>query len=258
MIATTLECTLCGSGIEVDTGLCVACHRSIRFVLIPALGAPIPLVPEARVTFGREVGSSIRIADQRVSRAHAELDWRGSDPWLRDTSRHGTIVNGRPIDDVVLQHGDRVRMGGFRFTVLDRSCEREVLKRERVEATLEGRVSPGSLCELVEALALARKTGRLHVVSVTGERSWLNLSEGVPQRAQRGLVATGDDAALALLATGAGRYVFSEGETGGEGPLIQSSLVTLIHDATRAQERAARAETVLVDGPRGSGSLRAG
>ena len=71
-------------------------------------------VPVDRLPFrlGRGAESDLRLASGEVSRAHAEIVAAGADYAIRDRgSRHGTFVNGAPVDEGALQHGDRIRLG---------------------------------------------------------------------------------------------------------------------------------------------------
>ena len=64
------------------------------------------------VTLGREGDSSIPINDRWASRHHCQLFDRSGELHVRDlASKHGTIVNGSPIDECRLQQGDRVMVG---------------------------------------------------------------------------------------------------------------------------------------------------
>ena len=233
------QCGLCGSQIEADTRLCVGCHGAIRFVVVPAVGAPLPLCAGKALTFGRDPSCSVPINDPTVSRLHAELGWRNGLPELRDTSRHGTLVNGQPIDQRVLQGKDLVRIGGFQFTLVDRQRAQFIPQGQVTQAedcaVLQGRVGIGSLCEIVQSLALGRKTGKLHVSSGTGEKSWLSLRDGTPIAAQHELETQGVEAALSVLATSTGRFVFCEGEPGD--PLeLRIPLMSLLLEASRRQD----------------------
>jgi len=255
------ECTLCDSELERETGLCPACHRAIRYVLLPTLGAPIPLIPESLVTFGRSEDCTIRISDRSVSRLHALVDWEGSRPIVRDQSRHGTFVNGRPADAHFLEADDEVRMGGFQFTVHDRwlgerGGEPSVATQTGSFLALQGRVTPGSLSELVQGLALSRRTGRLYVTSPEGERSWLSLREGVPARALWGREASGGRAAMAVLSTSSGRFVFCDEDAPTQGQEVKTPLVTLLFEVARRRDEASRAATVAI-GRRRAAELRA-
>ena len=68
------------------------------------------------LSIGRDAGCTVQLADERVSRRHAEI-FRNSfgNHVLRDRSRNGTRVNHRPLDggDAVLMPGDRIYAGPY-------------------------------------------------------------------------------------------------------------------------------------------------
>ena len=91
------------------------------------LATPIPL-ERAEVTLGRALDAHVRLNDAKASRLHAcistEVDPESSRPTFRITdlqSTNGTLVNGRAITEVVLNHGDKILIGDqlFRFELLD-------------------------------------------------------------------------------------------------------------------------------------------
>jgi len=91
------------------------------------LAAPIPLeLPE--VTLGRSLDVHVRLNDAKASRLHAsivtEVDPNSGRTLfkVRDlNSTNGTLLNGRPVTEAVLNHGDKILIGGqlFRFELLD-------------------------------------------------------------------------------------------------------------------------------------------
>jgi diguanylate cyclase (GGDEF)-like protein len=91
------------------------------------LAAPIPLeLPE--VTLGRSLDVHVRLNDAKASRLHAsivtEVDPNSGTTLfkVRDlNSTNGTMLNGRPVTEAVLNHGDKILIGSqlFRFELLD-------------------------------------------------------------------------------------------------------------------------------------------
>ncbi|MFM9134641.1 MAG: FHA domain-containing protein, partial [bacterium] len=71
------------------------------------------------VTAGREPDSDLFLDDVTVSRRHAVFT-RTDDGWrLQDTeSLNGTYVNRRRVEDQLLQAGDEVQIGKYRFAYL--------------------------------------------------------------------------------------------------------------------------------------------
>ncbi|MEU8221671.1 DUF1707 and FHA domain-containing protein [Kribbella sp. NPDC048915] len=83
---------------------------------LPALALPAPGSPTVRI--GRGPGATLRLADDSVSRAHAELRHVGDRWLLRDLgSMNGTWVNDSRITTTVrVRPGDRVAFGAVEFT----------------------------------------------------------------------------------------------------------------------------------------------
>ena len=77
----------------------------------PTEGTVYDLVP-GEVTVGRGVENTIQIPSETVSRTHCCLLCRDEAWTLRDEgSRNGTLVNGAPVEEVVLKPGDEIRVG---------------------------------------------------------------------------------------------------------------------------------------------------
>ena len=77
------------------------------------------------VVLGRETGDNVRsiqLADQGVSRKHAEVFRIGEMFFIRDLeSRNGTFVNEQAISEVVLRIGDQIRIGSTLLVFEDRT-----------------------------------------------------------------------------------------------------------------------------------------
>jgi diguanylate cyclase (GGDEF)-like protein len=91
------------------------------------LAVPIPL-DRAEVTVGRALDADIRVNDSRASRLHARILTEVDDATnvtryrLKDLdSTNGTILNGKRIDQALLQDGDKFEVGDqlIRFEMLD-------------------------------------------------------------------------------------------------------------------------------------------
>ena len=65
-----------------------------------------------RVVIGRSKDSDIQVADQNVSRRHAEVRQEGAAHWVVDLdSTNGTEVNGRRLKRAKLRPGDTITVG---------------------------------------------------------------------------------------------------------------------------------------------------
>ena len=110
------------------------------------------------VVIGRGAKSDIQVDGDGVSRAHARLsrDQRGAVTVLDLGSANGTFVNGKRIDFVALQTGDRLRVGRevefeFRYEIPD---ERETLDlgKRQAASSVESNLA-----------AAMRNLGRMHL-----------------------------------------------------------------------------------------------
>jgi len=72
-----------------------------------------PLRP-GRTVIGRSDECDIALPSDAVSRVHCVLDHRNDGWWLTDRSRHGTAVDGTPVQRTALQPGAELSIGPFR------------------------------------------------------------------------------------------------------------------------------------------------
>lgn len=69
-------------------------------------------IGEVAVSFGRSAASTVVLHSRLASRHHAELRREEGSYTLYDhESRHGTFVNGEPIDARTLEPGDMITIG---------------------------------------------------------------------------------------------------------------------------------------------------
>ena len=104
----------------------VSSSKKLEVEWVPVLevaGVTHTLV-SAKTTVGRDSTADIQIGDNGLSRKHFEILWDGSSAVLRDLgSTNGVKVNGRKIDQVVLQNGTAFSAGRtqFLFNVIARA-----------------------------------------------------------------------------------------------------------------------------------------
>jgi pSer/pThr/pTyr-binding forkhead associated (FHA) protein len=74
-------------------------------------------------TVGRLPANLIHLADGRLSREHARIEFRGGSFWITDlASQNGTIVNGRLLSEAhQLREGDTIDIGTSRLMVVSES-----------------------------------------------------------------------------------------------------------------------------------------
>ena len=82
------------------------------------------------VLAGRHSDADLRLPLCDVSRRHCRFEFDHGDWHVIDlSSRNGTFVNERRVDDAVVHHGDRVRIGNFVFEVTQAESRRDELRR---------------------------------------------------------------------------------------------------------------------------------
>ncbi len=173
-----------------------------RLEVNDGLGRRIVLIDKPTLTIGRRTESDVRLVGSDVSREHAEIVQLDGHVVIKDHgSRYGTFVNGEPVTEHRLKHGDKVqlgRTGGAEVTFLTdevpsgtgtSSVGTAVGDIRQMATLLEGLRALGSGRVLDEVLALVLDTA----IGVTG--------------AERGFIMlAGDDGALDIkLARARGR-----------------------------------------------------
>ena len=84
----------------------------------PLQGALCAL-PEGEISIGRDVTNQLCSADAALSRRHCILVRAGAKCTVRDAgSRNGTRVNGVPVDEQLLAHGDQLSVGSSELMFL--------------------------------------------------------------------------------------------------------------------------------------------
>ncbi|MCX8038805.1 MAG: SpoIIE family protein phosphatase [Candidatus Sumerlaeia bacterium] len=118
-------------------------------------GMVYPLV-ESVTTLGRGPSNTVQIADRRASRFHAEIVRRGAVYKLRDLrSKNGTRVQDvRVTGEVVLRHGDQIRIGQTVYVFEDEDAQDAVGHARGAGATSAIRLAdttPTQMCGAVRA-----------------------------------------------------------------------------------------------------------
>ena len=81
-------------------------------VVLGAKKGTITHVKDAETTIGRDPASALCLSEESVSRKHCAIQADGDTYRVIDfDSSNGTFVNGIPVGNKVLQHGDRIRLG---------------------------------------------------------------------------------------------------------------------------------------------------
>ena len=99
----------------------------------PSKDSTIPL-PNGEATIGRDPTNVVPLVDPSVSRKHCLLRPEDGRFQIRDLeSRNGTLVNGEPVKEQWLRHGDEIATGDSVFLFLVEDDERPTGPASRVE-----------------------------------------------------------------------------------------------------------------------------
>lgn len=92
---------------------------------------------EDLITIGRAPDNMIVVDDPSVSSHHAEIRVVDRNCQLKDIgSTNGTRVNGNPVTEAQLGHGDRIRFGGIdaRYEAIDPTATQPLPRVPEIEA----------------------------------------------------------------------------------------------------------------------------
>jgi serine/threonine protein kinase len=90
---------------------------SVQIVVVsgPDKGQIFPIAVGATLQVGRSQSTPTKLTDQTVSRVHCQIEYDGERAVLMNISANGTTVNGKPVTQHELKHGDLVRIGATEF-----------------------------------------------------------------------------------------------------------------------------------------------
>ena len=101
-------------------------------------------IPAGEMPIGRDSSNLLAISDPSLSRRHCVLVSSGDNFTIRDLkSRNGTAVNGIPIEERLLDHGDQISVGDSIFVFqlrdepVDAPSDHVEFSNSRVQATVQ-------------------------------------------------------------------------------------------------------------------------
>ncbi len=146
-----------------DSGVAEVVRVIVAYSPDPAcVGLPRVLGAEA-IVVGRE-GTGLALPDARISRAHAALELRDRNPFVRDLgSRNGTFVNGERVTDAPLASEDVVRIGDHLLVVQELAGE-DVWRVVQAPPKLEGMVGDGRAMRALRADVVRAASGDVAVL----------------------------------------------------------------------------------------------
>ncbi len=149
---------------EADFGL--------RFITGRRAGEIAPL-SEARVTLGRRDNNTVALDDPKLSGMHLEVVAEGQHFVVRDLgSTNGTYLDDRPVTEVALTPGDRIRFGDQEFEFID-------LRQDRADEPEDS--TPRKLS--LTGVSNTRSRGPWVLVALAlslGAAGWFALQGGTP------------------------------------------------------------------------------
>jgi transcriptional regulator with GAF, ATPase, and Fis domain len=124
----------------------------------PLLKMEFPL-GDGEAVIGRDIAATVCVKSRSASRRHCVVRREGDQYLIRDLgSSNGTLVNGLPVTECVLQHGDRIAVSDSLFMfALNLQAERAL----RPEVTESGDATPIEYATVVQAEPLFRDPHRL-------------------------------------------------------------------------------------------------
>jgi hypothetical protein len=206
-----------------------AVRPKVLYALVSSSGEVYEIESDVPLSIGRATDNLLVLEDAGISRRHALLEATPRGLVLRDLdSAHGVHLNGVPITEHRVQHGDCVQVGRFVFHVVggDRAAAAQwhLVHRAAVEQTttsgdtkpppgsaMRGELSVVDLPTLLQMLITQRRSGQL-VLREGGRRfGVVHLLDGRPIHAETSAGIIGVDAFHALLAASRGQFVFQIG-----------------------------------------------
>ncbi len=222
-------CKLCGSPLPAEASRTTARVASgwrdtsgwKRHQLLRPGAPAIELAMGKTFVFGRASESQLAIQSPKVSRQHAQVEWDGETPYLRDLdSQNGTEVNEKPIRRCKLVDGDEITIGPFtctyrclsgRGSLQSAQLENSDADTQELQAVaMSGELGEVTVYELLETLAYNGKTGTLEVFAADQTEGRVTIQEGRATHAEVGNLR-GDRAVLHLLSWKTGRFKFATG-----------------------------------------------
>jgi two-component system, NtrC family, response regulator HydG len=92
-------------------------------------------LPDGEVSIGRDPTNQLCISDKSLSRRHCLIAGCGEQFTIRDSgSRNGTLLNGMPVQEQTLRHGDQIAIGESVIVFLLHSDETQLEKSQVVFA----------------------------------------------------------------------------------------------------------------------------
>ena len=129
----------------------------------PFQGTTIPL-SAAEISIGRDPANHVCISDKSLSRRHCVIASNGEQYTIRDLrSRNGTLLNGMPVEEQSLRHGDQISVGESVIVFLVHADESHLERSQVVFADTAELSGDPLLLRPEDSVYLQPETGALRV-----------------------------------------------------------------------------------------------
>jgi Nif-specific regulatory protein len=104
-----------------------------------AVAGPVPktefLLGDEEAVIGRDVAATVCVSSRSASRRHCVVRRNGDQYLIKDLgSSNGTLVNGLPVTECILQHGDRIAISDALFVFAADQTDELLLRPEVTES----------------------------------------------------------------------------------------------------------------------------
>jgi hypothetical protein len=216
------------------------------------------------VMIGRAGVNQIVLDDRMVSRVHVSIAPSPSGPVLTDRkSGNGTQVNGLPVQETLLKHGDTVRIGKFLFYVFSgtRADAELWLTRRRSDTKTDqtltdlnvnqirphdmlGDLSAFDIITLLQTLVDQRRSGLLSLADAGQPVGRIFFTNGMIVFADNPAGLTGREALFELMTKQKGQFRLQADARPPSLSIMESPTSLLMEGARRCDEQRAKTHPV--------------
>ena len=127
-------------------------------------------ITKERTTIGRRPQNDIVLNQSAVSGEHAVLLWTDAQALIEDrNSTNGTHVNGKPVQQQVLQHGDFIHIGKYQLRWLEDGAGRFAAMPGSASALADGVQADGASIQLLSGSSAGRLVALTKPVTTVGK-----------------------------------------------------------------------------------------
>jgi hypothetical protein len=127
-------------------------------------------ITKERTTIGRRPQNDIVLNQPAVSGEHAVLLWTDAQTLIEDrNSTNGTHVNGKPVQQQALQHGDFIHIGKYQLRWLDDGAGRFVARPGSASALPDDLPADGASIQLLSGSSAGRLVALTKAVTTVGK-----------------------------------------------------------------------------------------